>query len=71
MAQTESDPGEPVQLTASTAILMTLIGYKVFLLCVGFWASRRNQDGVEFYLGGRALGPWVAALSSYAYASSA
>jgi sodium/proline symporter len=58
-------------MTPTTAIITTLIVYKVVLVGIGFWAARRNQDGSDFYLGGRGLGPWVAALSSSASASSA
>jgi sodium/proline symporter len=58
-------------MSTSTAILITLVGYKALLIGIGFWASKRNRDGVDFYLGGRQLGPWVAALSSSASASSA
>ena len=50
---------------------MTLVVYKVLLLGIGFWASRRSTNDAEFYLGGRGLGPWVAALSSAASSSSA
>ena len=41
------------------------------LLGIGFWASRRSTNDAEFYLAGRGLGPWVAALSSAASSSSA
>jgi sodium/proline symporter len=58
-------------VSAATAILITLIVYKVVLLGIGWWASRLTRDGTDFYLGGRRLGPWVAALSSSASASSA
>lgn len=54
-----------------TALLTTLVVYKVLLLGIGFWASRRTHDDADFYLGGRGLGPWVAALSSAASSSSA
>ena len=55
----------------TTAIITTLILYKVVLLGIGFWTSRRTRTGADFYLGGRELGPWVAALSSSASSSSA
>ena len=57
--------------SATTALVTTLIIYKVVLIGIGFWASRHNRDGQDFYLGGRGLGPWVAAISSSASASSA
>jgi sodium/proline symporter len=58
-------------LDVSTTILITLVAYKVLLIGIGFWASHLNKDGADFYLGGRQLGPWVAALSSSASSSSA
>ncbi|MGD8580435.1 MAG: sodium/proline symporter [Lysobacterales bacterium] len=54
-----------------TAILWTLIGYQALMLAIGWWASKRNRDSEDFYLGGRRLGPWVAALSASASSSSA
>ncbi|MBT8047514.1 MAG: sodium/proline symporter [Xanthomonadales bacterium] len=54
-----------------TGILITLIGYQFLMLGIGWWASRRNTDSEDFYLGGRKLGPMVAALSASASSSSA
>jgi len=54
-----------------TAVLLTLIAYKLVLVGIGLWASRRTQDATDFYLGGRRLGGWVAALSASASSSSA
>ncbi len=53
------------------SLLWTLLVYQVCLLGIGLWASRRTQNNSDFYLGGRGLGPWVAALSSAASSSSA
>ncbi len=53
------------------AILLTLIAYKVVLVMIGFWASRRTHDNADFFLGGRRLGPLVAAISASASSSSA
>lgn len=58
-------------MPAETALLVTLVVYKVLLLGIGAWASRRSRDGSEFYLGGRGLGPWVASISAAASSSSA
>ncbi|MDX1555686.1 MAG: hypothetical protein R3212_06650, partial [Xanthomonadales bacterium] len=52
-------------------IVATLIAYQVLLLGIGWWASKRNVDGEDFYLGGRKLGGAVAALSASASSSSA
>ncbi len=53
------------------ALLATLLLYHLLLLGIGAWAARRNRDEADYYLGGRALGPWLAALSSAASSSSA
>jgi len=52
-------------------ILAVLVGYKLLLLGVGFWAQRRVQSTEDFFLGGRGLGPVVAAISYSASSSSA
>jgi len=54
-----------------TGIVVTLIVYQVLMLGIGWWASRRNTDSTDFYLGGRQLGGLVAALSASASSSSA
>lgn len=41
------------------------------MLGIGWWASKRNNDSEDYYLGGRKLGPLVAALSASASSSSA
>jgi len=53
------------------ALIVTLVAYQVLLLTIGWWASRRTEDSEDFYLGGRKLGPAVAALSASASSSSA
>jgi len=60
-----------VPLTRPHAILATLIFYNLALVGIGLWASRRTRDETDFFLGGRRLGPWVAALSASASSSSA
>ncbi len=52
-------------------VFVTLIAYKVLLVGIGFWASKRTKDGDDFFLGGRGLGPVVAALSYSSSAASA
>jgi sodium/proline symporter len=52
-------------------IAVTLIIYQLLMLGIGWWASRRNADSTDFYLGGRRLGGLVAALSASASSSSA
>jgi sodium/proline symporter len=53
------------------AVLVTLILYKLVLVGLGLLSQRRVRDGVDFFLGGRGLGPTVAAISASASSSSA
>jgi sodium/proline symporter len=52
-------------------VLATLIIYKVVLILTGLWAQRRVSNEQDFFLAGRQLGPWVAAISYSASAASA
>ncbi|WP_286263101.1 sodium/proline symporter [Thalassotalea atypica] len=52
-------------------VLITLVFYKFLLISIGFWASKRTKNTEDFFIGGKTLGPWVAATSSSASASSA
>ncbi|MEJ8567862.1 sodium/proline symporter [Elongatibacter sediminis] len=54
-----------------TVIAVTLVAYKLVLIGIGLWASSRNRDHADFFLGGRQLGPVVAAISYASSASSA
>ena len=54
-----------------TGIIATLIFYQLLMLGIGWWASKRNSDSEDYYLGGRKLGGLVAALSASASSSSA
>lgn len=54
-----------------SGILATLLVYQLLMLGIGWWASQRNADSEDFYLGGRKLGGMVAALSASASSSSA
>lgn len=58
-------------MSTATVVFITLVVYKLLLIGVGFWASRRNRDTTDFFLGGRGLGPFVAGLSYAASTSSA
>ena len=55
----------------TTIVAITLVVYKILLIGIGFWASSRNKDEEDFFLGGRGLGPMVAAISYSSSASSA
>lgn len=54
----------------ATAILATLVGYLLALVAIGVVARRRTRDRDDFFLGGRRLGPLVAAISASASSSS-
>ena len=62
-------------MSDTTVVLITLIAYKLVLLGVGWWASKRIGDEQDFFLatGGRGggLGAWTAGLSYAASTSSA
>jgi sodium/proline symporter len=55
----------------STSVLVTLVVYNALLIGVGLWARNRNRDVEDFFLAGRGLGAWVAAISASASSSSA
>ena len=52
-------------------VLVTLVIYNALLIGVGLWARGRNRNVEDFFLAGRGLGPWVAAISASASSSSA
>ena len=56
---------------ANKEVLITIILYNILLIAIGFWAKKRTSNQDDFYLGGRGLGPFVAALSASASSSSA
>jgi sodium/proline symporter len=51
---------------AQTLIMLALALYLAGMIIVGFLFVKKNRTPQEFYLGGRKLGPWVAALSTEA-----
>jgi len=58
-------------MSSTTVVFITLIAYKLILLGIGFWASRRVKTESDFFLGGQELGAWTAGLSYAASTSSA
>lgn len=58
-------------MSREVVVLVTLIAYKLVLVGIGLWASKRTNSTEDFFIGGKGLGPWVAAVSSSASASSA
>ena len=60
-----------MEMTRETAVLVTLVTYKVLLIAIGFGLRRRQRSSSDYFLGGRSLGPFVAAISASASSSSA
>ncbi|MCH2112239.1 MAG: sodium/proline symporter [Planctomycetes bacterium] len=58
-------------MDSTSALLATLVSYKLVLLGIGAWASQRTKNGADFHLAGHGLGPWVASISAAASSSSA
>jgi sodium/proline symporter len=53
--------------TSDVLILIAMLIYIAVILSIGFFYAKRSQSSAEeFYLGGRKLGPWVAAMSAEA-----
>ncbi|MEJ2044870.1 MAG: sodium/proline symporter PutP [Reinekea sp.] len=48
----------------SLAITLTFILYLVGMLAIGYVAYKRTTSSSDYFLGGRSLGPWPAALSA-------
>ena len=58
-------------MSDTAVVFATLLVYNASLIGIGLWARARNRSVEDFYLGGRELGAWVAALSASASSSSA
>jgi sodium/proline symporter len=56
---------------ASTSVLLGLVGYLMLMIVVGIVSSRYMRGLDDYVLGGRRLGPWVAAISERASGESA
>ncbi|MGF1910090.1 sodium/proline symporter PutP [Vibrio kasasachensis] len=48
----------------SFAITTTFIAYLLLMLAIGVIAYQRTKNSTDYFLGGRSLGPWPAALSA-------
>ena len=48
----------------SLAISLTFILYLAGMLAIGYVAFQRTKNSSDYFLGGRSLGPWPAALSA-------
>lgn len=49
---------------SSSAILATFLAYLAMMLFIGYQAWKRTSNSADYFLGGRTLGPWPAALSA-------
>jgi sodium/proline symporter len=58
-------------MSSEMIVAATLVVYKLLLLLVGYVSMSRTSDAEDFFLGGRQLGPLVAAVSASASSSSA
>ena len=58
-------------MSSTVIVIITLVAYKLLLLGIGFWASRRVHDEGDYFLAGQGLGAWTAGLSYAASTSSA
>ena len=53
--------------TSSAQMLISMVLYMCVVIGIGvYFAKRANQNSDNYYLGGRSLGPWVAAFSAEA-----
>ncbi len=58
-------------MSSTEIVIVTLVAYKILLLGIGFWASRRVHSEGDYFLAGQGLGAWTAGLSYAASTSSA
>ena len=62
-------------MSSTSIVLITLVFYKIILLLIGYWASKRVHSEGDFFLvskaAGGGLGAWTAGLSYAASTSSA
>lgn len=58
-------------MSSTTVVIITLVAYKLLLLGIGFWASKRVKTEEDYFLAGQGLGAWTAGLSYAASTSSA
>ena len=51
-------------LENSMVVTSTFIIYLILMMVIGYVAFKRTTDSSDYFLGGRSLGPWPAALSA-------
>src|SRR5574344_2569680 len=48
-------------------LLIAMVGYMLIVIGIGlYFAKKANESSDNYFLGGRSLGPWVAAMSAEA-----
>lgn len=52
--------------SGTTAILIAFVLYLCIMIGIGVWSMKRTSSTEDYFLGGRGLGGWVAALSAQA-----
>lgn len=53
--------------SANVQILIAMVAYLLFTIGISLWYSKKSSRNTEaYFLGGRGLGPWVAAMSAEA-----
>ena len=52
--------------SGSICIMITIAAYLIFMVGIGIFFTKKNNDAGDFYLGGRQLGPFVTAMSAEA-----
>ena len=48
------------------AVLVAFAAYLLFMIAIGVWSMRKTNSTEDYFLGGRGLTGWVAALSAQA-----
>ncbi|EOB6676726.1 sodium/proline symporter PutP [Vibrio vulnificus] len=51
-------------IESSFAITGTFIAYLILMVAIGIYAYKKTSSSSDYFLGGRSLGPWPAALSA-------
>ncbi|WP_408646009.1 sodium/proline symporter PutP [Zobellella maritima] len=51
-------------MESNSAITGTFIVYLIAMMAIGYYAYKRTANSADYFLGGRSLGPWPAAISA-------
>ena len=52
--------------TNNIIVLCAFIAYMIIMIVIGFVCSKGNKNNEDYFLGGRNLGSWTAAMSAQA-----